>query len=87
MQPTDLAGVVGVIAMLTAYAGAQLGRLDPVKAPSLLVNLAGASLVMISLTHDFNLAAFLMEAAWALVASFGLIRLALRRRGGRPRSG
>ena len=83
MQPTDAAGVVGVVAMLAAYAGAQLGRLDPVKAPSLLINLAGASLVMVSLIHDFNLPAFLMEAAWALVASFGLVRLALRRRNGR----
>lgn len=80
MTPTDAAGVVGVVAMLAAYAGAQLGRLDPVKAPSLAINLVGASLVMLSLTHDFNLAAFLMEAAWAVVAAFGLIRLAIRRR-------
>lgn len=66
--------------MLLAYAGAQLRRLDPVKAPSLLMNLGGACLVMLSLTHNFNLAAFIMEAAWATVAAYGLIRLVLRRR-------
>jgi hypothetical protein len=76
---TDAAGLVGVVVMLAAYAGAQLGRLDPVKAPALLMNLAGACLVMLSLTRNFNLSAFLMEAAWAAVAAFGLIRLALRR--------
>ena len=45
-----------------------------------MMNLTGACLVMVSLTRDFNLSAFLMEAAWAAVAAFGLIRLALSRR-------
>jgi hypothetical protein len=76
---TDLAGLVGVVTMLGAYAGAQMGRLNPVKAPALLMNLAGAGLVMLSLTHNFNLSAFIMEAAWAAVAAFGLIRLLARR--------
>ena len=77
---TDAAGLAGVLLILAAYAGAQARRLDPVKSPSLAMNLGGACLVMLSLTHDFNLSAFLMEAAWALVAAFGLIRLAFRRR-------
>ena len=77
---TDAAGLLGVVTILLAYAGVQVGRLDPVKAPSLLMNLAGACLVMYSLTRDFNLSAFIMEAAWAAVAAFGLIRLGLRRR-------
>lgn len=76
---TDLAGLLGVVTMLGAYAGAQAGWLDPVKAPSLLMNLIGASLVMLSLTHSFNLSAFIMEAAWACVAAFGLIRRLARR--------
>ncbi len=79
-SPTDAAGLLGVVAMLLAYAGAQTRRLDPVKATSLLMNLAGACLVMYSLTRNFNLSAFIMEAAWAAVAAFGLVRLALRRR-------
>jgi hypothetical protein len=77
---TDAAGLVGVASMLLAYAGAQLRRLDPVKAPALLMNLIGACLVMYSLTRNFNLSAFLMEAAWAAVAAVGLLRLALKRR-------
>jgi hypothetical protein len=80
MKPTDFAGVAGVVIMLAAYAGAQMHRLDPAKATSLTMNLGGACLVMLSLTHDFNLAAFLMEAAWAAVAFFGLVRVAMKRR-------
>lgn len=80
MSPFDWAGVAGVLLMLGGYAGAQLDRLDPTRAPALLMNLAGASLVLLSLWRDFNLSAALMEGAWALIALFGLARLLFRRR-------
>ena len=80
MNPFDVAGVVGVVLMLAAYAGAQFGRLDPTRAPALLMNLAGSSLVLLSLWRVFNLSAALMEGAWALIALFGLARLLIRRR-------
>ncbi|MBV8594264.1 MAG: hypothetical protein JOZ27_08200 [Caulobacteraceae bacterium] len=83
MTPADAAGMVGVAAMLVAYAAAQLKRLDPARAPSLLLNLGGSSLVMLSLVWKFNLAAFLMEASWALVAGAGLFRLLLKGSRGR----
>ncbi len=74
------AGVVGVVLILIAYAGAQVGRMEPRSAPALLLNLFGAALILLSLAFRFNLAAFLMEAAWALVAIYGLARLAISRR-------
>ena len=37
------------------------------------------ALLLISLSVHFNLAAFLLEAAWAMIASWGLLR-ALRAR-------
>jgi hypothetical protein len=77
---TDYLGLFGVLVVLAAYAGVQLGRLDSRKAGTLLMNFGGASLVMISLIWKFNVSAFLVEAAWALIAAFGLVRLALSRR-------
>ena len=76
----DAVGLVGVVLMVAAYVAAQLHRLDPARAPSLIMNLAGACLVMLSLAYAFNLSAFLIEAVWAAAAMFGLARLALRRR-------
>ena len=73
-------GVLGVLLILVAYAGAQLGRLEPRRAPALVLNLVGAALILGSLAVRFNLAAALMEAAWALVALYGLVQLALGRR-------
>lgn len=75
----DLLGVLGVLMILIAYAGATTGRLDPKRAPALLLNLTGALLILVSLYFDFNLSAVLMEGAWALVALYGLAQLALGR--------
>ena len=81
MAWTDAAGLVGVLLILIAYAGAALGRLDAQGAWSLLANLIGAILILVSLLLGaFNLASTAMEGAWALVALAGLVRLALRRR-------
>jgi hypothetical protein len=66
--------------MLLAYVGAQTGRLNPSEPRSLIMNLVGPGLVIVSLRFRFNLPAFLTEAAWASAAAFGLVRLALKKR-------
>lgn len=79
MTLPDILGVIGVGLILIAYAGATTGRMDPKRAPALLLNLVGAMLILWSLYFDFNLSAVLMEGAWAGVALFGLARLAFRK--------
>ena len=73
-------GVVGVGLILLAYAGIHFDWFDPKRAPALLMNLVGSGLILLSMLRAFNLSAFLMEAAWAAMAAFGLVRLAMRRR-------
>ncbi len=73
-------GVVGVGLILLAYAGIHFDWFDPKRAPALLMNLVGSGLILLSMLRAFNLSAFLMEAAWAAMAAFGLARLAMRRR-------
>lgn len=81
MTLTDAAGLLGVLVILVAYAGAALGRLDAERPISLLCNLVGASLILFSLlTQSFNLSATAMEGSWALVSALGLVRWALKRR-------
>jgi hypothetical protein len=79
MAWSDAAGLAGVVVILIAYAGATTGRLDPKQAPALLANFVGASLILLSLVHAFNLSAAAMEGAWALVALAGLARIGWRR--------
>jgi hypothetical protein len=80
MTLPDIGGVVGVLMMLGAYAMAQVGTMKVDRLPSLMINLVGSLLVLLSLAFKFNLSAFLMEAAWAAVALFGLVKLALKKR-------
>lgn len=80
MTLADAGGVFGVLLMLFAYAGAAMGRVKATGLLALSFNLVGSGLMLVSLAYDFNLAAVLMETAWALVAVVGLARLALRRR-------
>ncbi len=77
----DALGLVGATLFVISFAGTQVERLDPHGWPSLTMNLVGAILVLISLTHAFNLASAVLEMVWGLVALYGLIKLIFRRRG------
>ena len=79
MTLLDLGGIVGVGLVLLAYAGIHFDWFDPKRAQALLMNLIGSALILASMVNAFNLPAFLMEAAWAAMAAFGLVKLALRR--------
>jgi hypothetical protein len=83
MAWTDAAGLAGVLLILIAYAAATTGKLDPKQPLSLVANFVGASLILLSLSHDFNLSAVAMEGAWALVSLIGLARVGWNRMRGR----
>jgi hypothetical protein len=70
----DFAGIAGVILILIAYLMLQLGRWGGIDLRYTLLNLAGALLIIVSLIYDFNLSAFLMEAAWVLISFIGIYR-------------
>ena len=79
MSLWEAAGLVGVVTTLVAYAGVQMHRLSAVGAPSLLMNFLGSALILVSLSQDFNLSAAAIEAAWAAISLFGLVRALLRK--------
>lgn len=76
----DAGGVVGVVLVLLAYAGIHFDWFDPKQPAALLMNLFGSGLILLSMIKAFNLPAFLMEAAWAAMALFGLVKLVWARR-------
>ena len=74
----DLIGLAGSALFIGAFAYANLAKqLD--KVVFNLANLAGAILLLVSLSVTFNLAAFVLEAAWGAIAAAGLV-LAVRAR-------
>jgi uncharacterized membrane protein HdeD (DUF308 family) len=80
MTLLDVGGVIGVLLVLLAYAGIHFDWFDPKRAPALLMNLFGSALILVSMIRAFNFSAFLMEAAWAVMALYGLLKLVLPRK-------
>jgi hypothetical protein len=75
----DLVGNLGVVMILGTYFALQVGRLD---AKSFLysgLNAFGAGSITVSLFFDFNLSAFVVEAAWVAVSVYGLVQVRRRR--------
>ncbi|MEK6747202.1 MAG: hypothetical protein AABY33_09270 [Pseudomonadota bacterium] len=67
-------GNIGVVCFLLAYFLLQKGALLHTQLSYLLLNLAGALLLMFSLWINWNLSAFLLEVAWALISIYGIIK-------------
>ena len=74
MEWHDLVGSAGVLLILCAYFALQAEKLAAHSLAYLWMNLSGATLVIVSLTQEFNLSAFVVEAFWVLISIMGLIR-------------
>ena len=70
----DLVGNIGVTIMIVTYLLLQLNRLDSNAPAYSLLNAFGAALVILSLSVNFNLSAFIMEAFWVLISLIGIYR-------------
>ncbi|MEM7225627.1 MAG: hypothetical protein AAF495_21795 [Pseudomonadota bacterium] len=68
----DLVGNAGVALIIGSYFLLQAGWFAAKDLAYSLGNLIGASLVMISLVQEFNMAAFVLEAFWFLISGYGI---------------
>lgn len=75
----DLIGMSGVILIVTLYALAQWERIDTKGLWFSLLNAIGAAMVLVSLSVDFNLSAFVIEAFWLLISLSGCYRVLKKR--------
>lgn len=82
----DWANVVGLIGS-ALFVGAFVYANASPKMDKLLfnaLNLLGAVLLLVSLSVHFNLAAFVLEASWAVIALAGLVQALRARKAGQP---
>lgn len=86
MNLIDLIEIGGSLLILSAFAGAQLGRLDGRSLAYLILNLAGSAvLAVIALSHR-SWGFLLLEGTWAVVSAISLASV-LRRRATAPPPG
>ncbi len=71
----DVVGNVGVLLVLIVYLLLQLQKLAANTAIFSALNAIGALMILVSLSQDFNLSAFIIEAAWLLISIYGLLRI------------
>lgn len=76
----EAAGLLGVILYVGAYAALQSGLLRSNGYAYTAANLAAASLVLLSLSTDFNLSAATSQIVWIVISVFGLVRMAVLER-------
>lgn len=74
MNPTDIAGLIGVTMLLWAYVLLQSQKAKFDDYVFLGLNAGGSFLIVVSLLRQFNLSAFFIEAAWVAVSLFGIYR-------------
>lgn len=70
----DLLGNAGVVLLIISYLMLQLDKLRSNGLAYSLLNLIGATLIIISLLVNFNLSAFVIEVFWVLISGVGIYR-------------
>ena len=70
----DFIGNVGVFLIIISYLLLQLNKLKSDNILYSIINLVGASLVIVSLVQDFNMSAFAIEAFWVGISFVGIIK-------------
>lgn len=71
----DVIGLIGVSGILMAYFLLQTERWNSDQIRYSATNLVGALLILVSLTHTFNLASFVIELAWIGISLFGIVKI------------
>ena len=72
--PLDLIGNIGVVVLMITYLMLQLNKLRSDGLAYSFLNAIGAGLIIVSLLHDFNLSALVMEIFWVLISFVGIYR-------------
>ena len=76
----DLLGMIGVVLILATYTLLQLEKLSATSFLYSATNGLGASRILVSLIYEFNLSAFIIEAFWLLISTYGIVRYFSRNR-------
>lgn len=70
----DVVGTAGAAIILVSYFLLQLQRISSRALGYSVLNGVGAFLILVSLSIEFNLSAFVVEAFWLLISIIGIVR-------------
>ncbi len=70
----QLIQVLGSLLILAAFAASQRGALSPDSRTYLVLNLVGSAILAVLAAHERQWGFLLLEACWALVSGWSLVR-------------
>ena len=73
LQWHDFVGGSGAVILLATYFLLQINSISAKSLRYSILNGIGATLILISLSQEFNLSAFVIEASWLVISIIGAI--------------
>lgn len=73
-------GTIGVAVILTTYFLLHTEHIQSNQLLYSVLNLIGASMILISLFYDFNFPSFIVEVAWVFISLMGIMRWFIKAR-------
>lgn len=73
LQFHDLIGGIGAVILLVTYFLLQINRISAKSMLYSQLNGFGSGMILISLSFDFNLSAFLIESSWFVISLIGAL--------------
>ena len=70
----QVASFIGALLILIAYAGHQLGWMDPRKPSYNILNAAGSIILAYVAFHPFQIGFVVLEVTWTLISNYALLR-------------
>ena len=74
-------GFIGMIFIVYAYFLTQADKISHASLKYQLLNLIGATLLIISLFVHFNLGSFFIEVFWILITIYGMLKNRMKKKG------
>lgn len=71
----QLVQIAGALLILSAFAAAQFGAMDPHSRSYLVLNLVGSAVLAVLALEERQWGFLLLETVWAVVSLWGLIRV------------
>ena len=75
----DLVGSIGVGLIVLTYVFLQLEKIRSKSLLYSILNALGASLIIVSLSFNFNFSAFIVEFFWVLISLYGIVKYFLKK--------
>ena len=75
----DVIGISGVLFILLAYFLLQIERIKSSQLLYSVMNLLGATLLLVSLMWTWNLPSVIIESCWVLISLYGIINVMIKK--------